>query len=92
MTPRPKPEHESRNSETPESSFRDSTAVGYAIWLVPNGGKAPRVKPLKGIAPGAGVLERLARYLNALGRDVEIVVKRKPSSRRKSRLKVEVAG
>ncbi len=37
-------------------------------------------------------LERLARYLNALDRDVEIVVKRKPRSRRKSRLKVEVAG
>jgi len=37
-------------------------------------------------------LERLARYLNALDRDVEIVVKRKPRSRRRSRLKVEVTG
>lgn len=37
-------------------------------------------------------LERLARYLNALDRDVEIVVKRKPRNRRKSRLKVDVAG
>jgi len=37
-------------------------------------------------------LERLVRYLNALDRDVEIVVKRTPRSRRRSRLKVEVAG
>lgn len=33
-------------------------------------------------------LERLARFLNALGRDVEIVVKRRPSSRKVSRLRV----
>ena len=37
-------------------------------------------------------LERLVRYLNALGRDVEIVVKRTPRSRDRSRLKVAVAG
>ncbi len=37
-------------------------------------------------------LERLVRYLNALGRDVEIVVKRKPRTRDRSRLKVDVAG
>ena len=37
-------------------------------------------------------LERLVRYLNSLDRDVEIVVKRKPRSRRRSRLRVEVAG
>jgi predicted XRE-type DNA-binding protein len=33
-------------------------------------------------------LERLTRFLNALGRDVEIVVKRRPSSRKVSRLRV----
>jgi len=33
-------------------------------------------------------LERLARFLNELGRDVEIVVKRRPSSRKVSRLRV----
>ena len=37
-------------------------------------------------------LERLVRYLNALDRDVEIVVRRKPRSRKRSRLRVEVAG
>lgn len=37
-------------------------------------------------------LERLVRYLNALDRDVEIVVKRKPRSRKRSRLSVEVTG
>lgn len=37
-------------------------------------------------------LERLVRYLNALDRDVEIVVKRRPRSRNRSRLKVQVAG
>lgn len=37
-------------------------------------------------------LERLVRYLNALDRDVEIVIKRTPRSRDRSRLKVEVAG
>lgn len=37
-------------------------------------------------------LERLVRYLNALDRDVEIVVKRRPRSRGRSRLKVDVAG
>lgn len=31
---------------------------------------------------------RLFRFLNALGRDVEIVVKRKPSSRSKARISV----
>lgn len=36
-------------------------------------------------------LERLAKYLNALGRDVEIVVKRRPSSRKTSYLRVIVS-
>ena len=33
-------------------------------------------------------LERLARFLNALDRDVEIVVKRRPASRKPGRLRV----
>ena len=35
-------------------------------------------------------LERLARFLNTLGRDVEIVVRPRPRSRRKARLLVSV--
>jgi predicted XRE-type DNA-binding protein len=35
-------------------------------------------------------LERLARFLNTLGRDVEIVVKRRPRSRKTARLLVSV--
>jgi predicted XRE-type DNA-binding protein len=35
-------------------------------------------------------LERLARFLNSLDRDVEIVVKRRPRSRKTSRLHVTV--
>ena len=37
-------------------------------------------------------LERLARFLNALGRDVEIVVKRRPQSRKAARILVSVGG
>lgn len=37
-------------------------------------------------------LERLVRFLNALDRDVEIVVKRRPRSRDRGRTKVRVAG
>ena len=33
-------------------------------------------------------LERLFRFLNALGRDVEIVVKSKPKTRKEARIKV----
>ncbi len=36
--------------------------------------------------------ERLVRFLNALDRDVEIVVKRKPRRRPKARLKVRLTG
>ena len=35
--------------------------------------------------------ERLFRFLNALGRDVEIIVKPKPRSRRRGRVKVVAA-
>ena len=35
-------------------------------------------------------LERLARFLNSLDRDVEIVVKKRPRSRRRSRIVVTV--
>ena len=37
-------------------------------------------------------LERLVRFLNALGRDVDIVVKRRPRSRGRARTRVRVAG
>jgi phage-related protein len=33
------------------------TEFGYAIFAAQEGGKAPKAKPLKGIIPGAGVLE-----------------------------------
>lgn len=37
-------------------------------------------------------LERLVRFLNALDRDVEIIVKRRPRSRDRGRTKVRVSG
>jgi predicted XRE-type DNA-binding protein len=37
-------------------------------------------------------LERLVRFLNALDRDVEIVVRRRPRSREHGRTRVRVAG
>ena len=37
-------------------------------------------------------LERLVRFLNALDRDVEIVVRRRPRSRERGHTKVRVAG
>jgi predicted XRE-type DNA-binding protein len=37
-------------------------------------------------------LERLARFLNSLGRDVEIVVKPRPRSRKSARILVSVGG
>ena len=37
-------------------------------------------------------LERLVRFLNALDRDVEIVVRRRPRSRERGQTKVRVAG
>ena len=37
-------------------------------------------------------MERLMRFLNALGRDVEIVVKRRPRSRETAQTRVAVAG
>ena len=37
-------------------------------------------------------LERLVRFLNALDRDVEIVVRRRPRSREQGRTRVRVAG
>ena len=37
-------------------------------------------------------LERLVRFLNALDRDVEIVVRRRPRSRNRGRTSVKVAG
>ena len=33
------------------------TEFGYAIFAAQEGGKAPKAKPLKGIIPGAGILE-----------------------------------
>jgi len=33
------------------------TEFGYAIFAAQEGGKAPKAKPLKGIVPGAGILE-----------------------------------
>ena len=33
------------------------TEFGYAIVAAQEGGKAPKAKPLKGIIPGAGILE-----------------------------------
>ena len=33
------------------------TEFGYAIFAAQEGGRAPKAKPLKGIVPGAGVLE-----------------------------------
>jgi predicted XRE-type DNA-binding protein len=37
-------------------------------------------------------LERLVRFLNALDRDVEIIVKRRPRTRDRGRTKVRVSG
>jgi phage-related protein len=33
------------------------TEFGYAIFVAQEGGRAPKAKPLKGISPGAGILE-----------------------------------
>lgn len=38
------------------------TDVGYALWRVQQGDHPPQARPLKGIAPGSGVLEIVERY------------------------------
>ncbi len=38
------------------------TDVGFALWTAQRGGKPPQAKVLKGIIPGAGVLELVERH------------------------------
>jgi predicted XRE-type DNA-binding protein len=52
----------------------------------------PKVSALVNGKLGGFSMERLYRYLNALGRDVEIIVKPKPKSRKEATLKVTRTG
>lgn len=56
------------------------------------GATQPIVSKLMGGKLHGFSLERLVRFLNALDRDVEIVVKRRPRSRNRGRTQVKVAG
>jgi phage-related protein len=38
------------------------TDVGFALWVVQQGGRPVQAKPLKGIVSGAGVLELVERH------------------------------
>lgn len=51
----------------------------------------PKVSALTNYKLGGFSVERLMGFLNALDRDVEIVVKRKPRSRKKARISVVAA-
>jgi predicted XRE-type DNA-binding protein len=51
----------------------------------------PKVSALMRGSLAGFSLDRLLRFLNALDRDVEIVIKRKPHSRRLARLRVIMA-
>ena len=56
------------------------------------GAKQPRVSKLMNGQLHGFSMERLVRFLNALDRDVEIVVRRRPRSRDRGRTRVRVAG
>ena len=51
----------------------------------------PKVSALKHYKLDGFSVERLMAFLNALGRDVEIVVRKKPRSRAKARMSVVAA-
>jgi len=51
----------------------------------------PKISALANYQLGGFSVERLMHFLNALGRDVEIVVRRKPRSRRGARILVTAA-
>ena len=36
--------------------------MGFALWVAQQGGRPAQAKPLKGITPGAGVLELVERH------------------------------
>jgi phage-related protein len=59
IEPSPKPARFMGSSREDLRRFPDDvrTEFGYAIFAAQEGGKAPKAKPLKGIVPGAGVLE-----------------------------------
>ena len=59
IDPNPKPARFIGSSREDLRRFPDDvrTEFGYAIFAAQEGGKAPKAKPLKGIVPGAGVLE-----------------------------------
>jgi phage-related protein len=59
IEPSPKPARFIGSSREDLRRFPDDvrTEFGYAIFAAQEGGKAPKAKPLKGIVPGAGVLE-----------------------------------
>jgi phage-related protein len=38
------------------------TDVGFALWVAQQGGRPAQAKPLKGVVPGAGVLEIVERH------------------------------
>ncbi len=56
------------------------------------GAKQPMVSKLMNGQLHGFSMERLVRFLNALDRDVEIVVRRRPRSRDHGRTRVRVAG
>ncbi len=51
----------------------------------------PKVSALANYQLAGFSVERLLRFLNALGRDVEIVVRKKPRSRQNGRVRVSAA-
>ncbi len=59
VEPKPKPARFIGSAREDLRRFPEDvrTEFGYAIFAAQEGGKAPKAKPLKGIVPGAGVLE-----------------------------------
>ena len=59
MEPKPKPVIFVGSAREDLRQFPEDvlTEFGYGIFVAQEGGKAPKAKPLKGIVPGAGVLE-----------------------------------
>ncbi len=51
----------------------------------------PKISALANYRLGGFSVERLMRFLNALDRDVEIVIRRKPKSRKAARIHVTAA-
>jgi phage-related protein len=64
MGPHPKPAFFVGSSRDDLRKFPDEvrTAFGFAIFTAQEGARVPNVKPLKGLVPGAGVLEVLEDF------------------------------